>query len=117
MPSRANASLLPKIPRLEKNKPPYVSMPSRANASLLRAANYGYNAGYDTACQCPHGLMPHCYFEMFIPRINVVDIVSMPSRANASLLQKAKTVKNNTTTTVSMPSRANASLLRKNNAR
>ena len=37
-----------------------VSMPSRANASLLRGEMIPMDL-FVEVCQCPHGLMPHCY--------------------------------------------------------
>ena len=85
-------------------------MPSRANASLL----------LDTIdpemmdlmlCQCPHGLMPHCYYIGAHQKSTTIKSVSMPSRANASLLQYIAPVYMEQWLKVSMPSRANASLL------
>ena len=62
-------------------------MPSRANASLLlQHRSYCEAAEYE-ACQCPHGLMPHCYDAFLASVARNLIVVSMPSRANASLLQ------------------------------
>ena len=38
-----------------------VSMPSRASTSLLRAVNGDEKERLGVGCQCPHGLVPHCY--------------------------------------------------------
>ena len=39
-----------------------VSMPSRAYTSLLRCyQSTTTNMNHCSACQCPHGLIPHCY--------------------------------------------------------
>ena len=40
-----------------------VSMPSRASTSLLHF-NEIYFIKLPDACQCPLGLVPHCYFEI-----------------------------------------------------
>ena len=87
MPSRANASLLPtRFPRSRANSTA-VSMPSRANASLLHVSIPVNLGPSEIVCQCPHGLMPHCYREkVFI--LSLLIRVSMPSRANASLLPR-----------------------------
>ena len=63
-------------------------------------------------CQCPHGLVPHCYpLEQAIYR-DLTLIVSMPSRASTSLLpQLMGYYYNKMRTPVSMPSRASTSLL------
>ena len=87
-------------------------MPSRASTSLLQETGLVmYNCAVQT-CQCPLGLMPHCYHDAVpystnkhmilcqcplglmphcygvCPRSRWVhSLVSMPSRANASLLQ------------------------------
>ena len=85
MPSRASTSLLPDTKVSAEQTGPSVSMPSRASTSLLHdialaqwlcenmcQCPHGLvphcYAGYDTAmavvyvtCQCPHGLVPHCY--------------------------------------------------------
>ena len=88
------------------------------------------------SCQCPLGLMPHCYLTL-LAFWNVANQVSMPSRAYASLLRLHRVritaqliecqcplglmphcyIRNIRTSTsircVSMPSRAYASLLRR----
>ena len=66
-------------------------MPSRANASLLLLIGL-IICFFAFLCQCPHGLMPHCYPK--IPRLEKNKppySVSMPSRANASLLRSDDT--------------------------
>ena len=63
-----------------------VSMPSRANASLLRGEMIPMDL-FVEVCQCPHGLMPHCYRSNYVKESFKECHVSMPSRANASLLQ------------------------------
>ena len=37
-------------------------------------------------CQCPHGLVPHCYTDRVWHECNNDELVSMPSRASTSLL-------------------------------
>ena len=60
-------------------------MPSRASTSLLLPLNRVMKAK-ERMCQCPHGLVPHCYGAT--GRVYyVVFSVSMPSRASTSLLQ------------------------------
>ena len=61
MPSRANASLLQLLERFYSNGVKQVSMPSRANASLLLSGAGCIHAQAYIQCQCPLGLMPHCY--------------------------------------------------------
>ena len=62
-------------------------------------------------CQCPLGLVPHCYksycYKGGDPRVGV----SMPSRASTSLLQRRNRCIQNHPYSVSMPSRASTSLL------
>ena len=63
------------------------------------------------SCQCPHGLVPHCY-EHFIKMImEAVEKVSMPSRASTSLLPPQLFLESVGKLSVSMPSRASTSLL------
>ena len=62
-----------------------VSMPSRAYTSLLHGVTY-YNYNQEKLCQCPHGLIPHCYVTWRRYSTNDDDEVSMPSRAYTSLL-------------------------------
>ena len=88
-----------------------VSMPSRASTSLLRAtvlcqSSWGYT------CQCPLGLVPHCYVRSAVVHSVNKDGVSMPSRASTSLLL-FRSVKDLRVINsyVSMPSRASTSLL------
>ena len=87
-----------------------VSMPSRASTSLLPLALAKYISVHGGRCQCPLGLVPHCYS-------NPLDIengfrtVSMPSRASTSLLRKEKQKNFTKLFRVSMPSRASTSLL------
>ena len=68
-----------------------VSMPSRANASLLRGEMIPMDL-FVEVCQCPHGLMPHCYRSNYVKESFKECHVSMPSRANASLLQERMTM-------------------------
>ena len=86
-------------------------MPSRASTSLLRAtvlcqSSWGYT------CQCPLGLVPHCYVRSAVVHSVNKDGVSMPSRASTSLLL-FRSVKDLRVINsyVSMPSRASTSLL------
>ena len=61
MPSRAYASLLLEREATERDFDEVVSMPSRASTSLLLQDSYD-GRGTDTfRCQCPLGLVPHCY--------------------------------------------------------
>ena len=62
-------------------------------------------------CQCPHGLVPHCYNEEGY-KSNHILLVSMPSRASTSLLLIALRILLSSPAVVSMPSRASTSLLR-----
>ena len=64
-----------------------MSMPSRASTSLLQKGDL---TGIDPilACQCPHGLVPHCYKVLMKTAAEQYEDVSMPSRASTSLLQK-----------------------------
>ena len=67
-------------------------MPSRASTSLLRNRQGNINSIVFYMCQCPHGLVPHCYaFEAGVDA--TVRGVSMPSRASTSLLLR-KVMKN-----------------------
>ena len=65
----------------------------------------------EQACQCPLGLMPHCYRDTSLRSLPIISKVSMPSRANASLLPVREENTGKGLSMVSMPSRANASLL------
>ena len=60
-------------------------MPSRAGASLLLFC-LEYKVDPKAVCQCPLGLVPHCYLEAAKEYGDIIDIVSMPSRASTSLL-------------------------------
>ena len=65
-------------------------MPSRASTSLLQAdvdtlANEAVNE-----CQCPHGLVPHCYKILTYYETAKGETVSMPSRASTSLLRRVR---------------------------
>ena len=63
-----------------------MSMPSRASTSLLPGKTTAkYVKPY--LCQCPHGLVPHCYAKEGLPIADIADKVSMPSRASTSLLR------------------------------
>ena len=84
-------------------------MPSRAYASLLQSKAAGNEQVPAATCQCPHGLMPHCYLTDNYYLINAFS-VSMPSRAYASLLRTGNSPLRSKDL-VSMPSRAYASLL------
>ena len=79
MPSRANASLLPITRELTSQSQVSVSMPSRANASLLRK-RLTITICTASLCQCPHGLMPHCYMMMpiliLLPRSHSVNALT-----------------------------------------
>ena len=60
MPSRASTSLLRRDLVHPSSKVLLVSMPSRASTSLLlRKRDLFQKWGF--GCQCPHGLVPHCY--------------------------------------------------------
>ena len=86
MPSRASTSLL--LFRSVKDLRvinSYVSMPSRASTSLLPAI-LGNIGRMTSLCQCPLGLVPHCYSRLRI-LVQAKKNVSMPSRASTSLLQ------------------------------
>ena len=62
-----------------------VSMPSRAYTSLLRQYCM-HLMTTSLQCQCPHGLIPHCYIVNSSKTIDDLYEVSMPSRAYTSLL-------------------------------
>ena len=62
MPSRACTSLL-QGKNYEKIYLYHVSMPSRACTSLLQEEEVTVVALF-TLCQCPLGLVPHCYEEI-----------------------------------------------------
>ena len=62
-------------------------------------------------CQCPHGLVPHCYPTVSGQRFTRSSDVSMPSRASASLLRQLEAARAYGDVIVSMPSRASTSLL------
>ena len=62
-------------------------------------------------CQCPHGLVPHCYGRRSYYEIIWRKSVSMPSRASTSLLQRKRVAILTREICVSMPSRASTSLL------
>ena len=61
-------------------------MPSRASTSLLQPFEIDGVESWCKVCQCPHGLVPHCYRELEKFPTAIWD-VSMPSRASTSLLQ------------------------------
>ena len=111
MPSRASTSLLQdaKGGCLQLYR---VSMPSRASTSLLLWKLEVSSALRRAQCQCPHGLVPHCYQVKILIRFLSLIWVSMPSRASTSLLPSvSKKVKESFIYGVSMPSRASTSLL------
>ena len=133
MPSRASTSLLPSVVMELREWVFQVSMPSRASTSLLPASIRQLLLLW-LRCQCPHGLVPHCYEDKHLyALINLVcqcphglvphcytmsgDVsaefnnVSMPSRASTSLLQIRLEAKRWRLQAVSMPSRASTSLL------
>ena len=87
-----------------------VSMPSRASTSLLHC-NRCRRSKCLYLCQCPHGLVPHCYRQLLKLLICSHLSVSMPSRASTSLLLRGLTVEQDYLQVVSMPSRASTSLL------
>ena len=60
-------------------------MTSRASTSLLRESHIQMCLT-SKRCQCPHGLVPHCYRRQSICSRSEIR-VSMPSRASTSLLQ------------------------------
>ena len=68
-------------------EPPLVSMPSRASTSLLRPERR-VMLSIDNVCQCPHGLVPHCYGFTIALASYIAAHVSMPSRASTSLLRE-----------------------------
>ena len=63
-----------------------VSMPSRASTSLLLICRE-VALRRTVLCQCPLGLVPHCYYGLQIKGKHLLHIVSMPSRASTSFLQ------------------------------
>ena len=90
-------------------------MPSRAYTSLLLSVwqlNLLKRLG---TCQCPLGLIPHCYAENFKKMVDNAELVSMPSRAYTSLLLEFVGTDHGDIH-VSMPSRAYTSLLRRKRA-
>ena len=62
-------------------------MPSRASTSLLHEMIYENSLAVKSKCQCPHGLVPHCYKVLMKTAAEQYEDVSMPSRASTSLLQ------------------------------
>ena len=88
-----------------------VSMPSRAYTSLLPkhcSERFYMNL---IKCQCPHGLIPHCYRGSIQKIVACGPSVSMPSRAYTSLLHVEAITRAAIASIVSMPSRAYTSLL------
>ena len=60
MPSRASTSLLQGKKRKPGKDDYVVSMPSRASTSLLQKQSFP-KGRRSFKCQCPLGLVPHCY--------------------------------------------------------
>ena len=86
MPSRASTSLLLCHISMVRVYDRRVSMPSRASTSLLRNTPFDVFCDWER-CQCPHGLVPHCYTKCAWRKRNTTPSgVSMPSRASTSLL-------------------------------
>ena len=111
MPSRASTSLLRDNKAYSSVHHFTVSMPSRASTSLLRLACQEETT-FISMCQCPHGLVPHCYQMNPMKKRAVLQRVSMPSRASTSLLQPFEIDgMESWCEVVSMPSRASTSLL------
>ena len=89
----------------------YVSMPSRACTSLLLYMEHKEGADV-LVCQCPLGLIPHCYMMLSRWLKLLKHSVSMPSQAYTSLLLKPFEIDGSSSwIIVSMPSRAYTSLL------
>ena len=88
-----------------------VSMPSRAYTSLLQRRAFNGTLVSAGQCQCPLGLIPHCYVATSMHFGQAMITVSMPSRAYTSLLHKHCNAYGYSRTEVSMPSRAYTSLL------
>ena len=62
-------------------------MPSRASTSLLLEKRTVLPLVSNVMCQCPLGLVPHCYaIELALNDDAYINLVSMPSRASTSLL-------------------------------
>ena len=61
-------------------------MPSRASTSLLHMYHGSKEVWEAPMCQCPHGLVPHCYSKPPYLNEEGYKSVSMPSRASTSLL-------------------------------
>ena len=89
-----------------------VSMPSRAYTSLLQLCRRTSKKYNDKMCQCPLGLIPHCYHQQCC-LLTQKHIVSMPSRAYTSLLHMERKEDLLWRRDVSMPSRAYTSLLQR----
>ena len=69
-------------------------MPSRASTSLLHEMIYENSLAVKSKCQCPHGLVPHCYKVLMKTAAEQYEDVSMPSRASTSLLQGNRNTRN-----------------------
>ena len=67
-------------------------MPSRASTSLLRSYCKSYSIHGIATCQCPLGLVPHCYGATSRVYYEIFSAVSMPSRASTSLLREQYSV-------------------------
>ena len=99
MPSRASTSLLHQYVDTSVMVRALVSMPSRASTSLL-LVNYWYLGVVASVCQCPHGLVPHCYPTEMSLEVEVLRGVSMPSRASTSLLRYTRGYNNGCSNTM-----------------
>ena len=84
MPSRASTSLLLVMMAGIGAIASAVSMPSRASTSLLHRLKI-LLISENILCQCPLGLVPHCYLYHILSSVEN-NWVSMPSRASTSSL-------------------------------
>ena len=87
MPSRAVTSFLPSC-RKRRKPPSYI----RCQCPHGLLPHFYYNMGRNLIarlgeeCQCPHGLLPH-FYKVSRRTLCVLRVVSMPSRAVTSFLQ------------------------------
>ena len=114
MPSRAYTSLLRRISEPSENMSAGVN--ALTGLYLIATRNWSVRDAslMDQPCQCPHGLIPHCYLLVSLMISSMKLIVSMPSRAYTSLLLPSDSNGVSESFSVSMPSRAYTSLLQLN---
>ena len=91
MPSRASTSFLLAVGnKIEMQEIPECQCPLGLIPHFYHNS-YGFSFGV-LKCQCPHGLIPHFYLTGNDISVKQLSIVSMPSRASTSFLQRVSRV-------------------------